>query len=102
MFGILTQRLCSQSLSAAARWRLFTTELSICERREIVMLSRLCICCFQAFSYYNRYGLTLTWTELVMAEGNCFGEMPSFDSSSEAKKRHFSSDGSESVFGLSK
>lgn len=37
-----------------------------------------------------------------MAEGNCFGEMPSFDSSasSEAKKRHFSSDGSESLFGL--
>lgn len=35
-----------------------------------------------------------------MAQGNCTGEMPSFDlrACSEAKKRPFSSDGSESLF----
>lgn len=50
----------------------------------------------------NRYGLDLTWTVLVMAEGTDTGEMPSFEPSpsSEAKKRHISSDGSECLSGL--
>lgn len=36
----------------------------------------------------------------MMAEGTCTGEMPSFDlrACSEAKKRPFSSDGSEFLF----
>uniref|UniRef100_A0A3Q0S428 NFKB repressing factor n=1 Tax=Amphilophus citrinellus TaxID=61819 RepID=A0A3Q0S428_AMPCI len=45
----------------------------------------------------TQYGLDLTWTVLVMAEGTDTGEMPSFEPSpsSEAKKRHTSSDGRE-------
>lgn len=52
---------------------------------------------FASFDLINRYGLDLIWTVLVMAEGTCTGEMPSFDPSpsSEAKKRATSSDGSE-------
>lgn len=48
----------------------------------------------------NRYGLVLTGPVLVMAKETCTGEMPSFDprSCSEAKKRPFSSDGSESLY----
>lgn len=50
----------------------------------------------------HRYGLALTRPVLVMAKEICPGEMPSFDprSCSEAKKRPFSSDGSESLFAM--
>lgn len=58
------------------------------------------VCCLKVISSRHRYGHGLTWTVLVMAEGTCTGEMPSFDlrACSEAQKRPFSSDGSESLF----
>lgn len=61
---------------------------------------RVYACCLNVVSSRHRYGQGLTWTVLVMAEGTCTGEMPSFDlrACSEAKKRPFSSDGSESLF----
>lgn len=70
--------------------------------RNVNFTHQVCARCLKVISCRHRYGQGLTWTVLGMAEGTCTGEMPSFDlrACSEAKKRPFSSDGSESLFGM--
>lgn len=98
-------------MNAAGRCCLFSFWILWASAGSVVYQHvRCCVCVFHPFTWCltrisglnDRYGPDLIWTVLVMAEGTCTGEMPSFDLSPsfEAKKRPNSSDGSESSSGF--